>query len=53
MNTITHKKIVIEFDIWEPFEKQVYEELTELVSLIKSQNKLLPSAGNVKVTLDA
>jgi hypothetical protein len=46
MNELVHKKIIIEYDVWQPFKKLVEAEEDNLLAL-KKENKLLPHAGNV------
>jgi hypothetical protein len=45
-NVISHKKISIEFDTWEPFKKQAEEDLDKLVGMVKTK-ELLKHCGNV------
>ncbi len=52
MNEIYHRRYLIEFDSWEPQRLLVDEEFDHLLSDIKTK-KILPHAGNVKITLVA
>lgn len=50
MNNIEHRKITIDFDVWEPFKKQAESDIDTLLSRIKEKH-LLESCGNVKLTI--
>ena len=45
-NEITHKKFMIEFDMWGPFRKKAEKDLDSFLSDLK-EKKILVHCGNV------
>lgn len=45
-NVINHKRIVIDFDVWEPFKKDSEDDLDKLVGMVRTK-ELLKHCGNV------
>lgn len=52
MNIIKHRKYILEYDTWEPFQKSADADMDVLISALKTK-KLLPSCGNVKLTMNS
>jgi len=50
-NVISHKRIIIEYDTWEPFKAYAEKDLDELVNMIKTK-KLLRDCGNVHLIFE-
>ncbi len=49
MNDIYHRTYRLEFDVWDPQQKSVNDELDKIMFDLKAR-VLLPHAGNVKLT---
>jgi hypothetical protein len=48
MNVLTHHVLTVEFDMWEPFNKECRSELDTLINALKTK-RLLNHCGNVKL----
>ena len=49
MHKITHRRLVIEFDTWEPFDKMMNEEIGALGAMLRTK-QLLAHAGKLHMT---
>jgi hypothetical protein len=50
-NVLSHKKIIIEYDTWEPFKRQAEKDLDDLVNKVKTK-ELLSHCGNIHLTFE-
>lgn len=50
MNIVTHRKLIIEFDVWEPMTREVDTEVDDLLGRLKTK-RVLAHAGNVRAQL--
>jgi hypothetical protein len=49
MHKITHRKLVIEFDVWEEFQKQVNDEIGLMAAQLRTR-QLLGHVGKMHMT---
>ena len=49
MHKITHRKLIIEFDVWEEFEKAVNEEIGIMAAQLRTK-QLLGHVGKMHMT---
>lgn len=50
-NDIQHTVITVEFDTWQPFQREAQRELDALLGMLRSR-ELLAHCGNVKTTIN-
>lgn len=51
MNNITHVTVTIDFDVWQPFQKDVQRELDALLGMLRAKD-LLAHAGDVRTHIN-
>lgn len=48
MNVITHKRYLLEFDVWESTQKDAEKEIDNVINTIRHE---MSHCGNVKLTI--
>lgn len=47
-NRVEHRRIIFDFDVWEPFKKDCEIDMDELATAVKAK-KLLKHCGNIHI----